>query len=178
MRESKVIRLNTPLTRKDVRKLRAGQMVSLSGVIYTARDRAHKKLVVLAEKKKPFPFDFEGNIIYYCGPNFKDGRVSSCGPTTSSRMDSFIEPLIKKGLRFTIGKGNRASFVRDLLRRYKGVYFVTYAGCAAYLSRFVKGLRCLAYPQLGAEAIFEFKVSEFPLIVAIDVYGKDFYSRL
>lgn len=173
-----MIYLDTPLVKDKLLKLIAGQEVKISGSFYTARDRAHRKLAELITKKKPLPFNLKGNIIYYCGPNFKAGKVASCGPTTASRMDGFVEPFFKEGLAAAVGKGTRALYVKDILQKYKGVYFVTYAGCAAYLSQFVKSYRCLAFPELGAEAIFEFEVVDFPLIVGIDTRGKDIYARL
>ncbi len=174
----KSIKLNTPLTYKEIKKLRVFDRVELTGSIYTARDRIHKELIKLISKKKNLPLSPQEAIIYYCGPTFCKKTVTSCGPTTSLRMDEFIEPLIKIGFKITIGKGRRSPNVRRLIKKYKGIYFVTYGGCSAYLSQFIKEYRTVAFPQFGPEAIYEFKVKGFPLIVAIDSYGKDIYSYL
>jgi len=174
----KIVKLETPLTRKTIRSLRAGDEAALSGVIYTARDRAHKKLVELAAKNKVLPIDVKNAVIYYCGPTFRKGKLGSCGPTTASRMDIFFKPLTKMGLRATIGKGKRSRFVRETIKKYKSIYFITYAGCAAYISEFVKSYKVAAFPELGPEAVYEFHVVNFPLIVGIDAYGEDIYSDL
>ena len=117
-------------------------------------------------------------MLYYCGPTFKKKVIGACGPTTSSRMDPFVEPLLKCGVRATIGKGARSARVVALCKKYKSVYFITHAGCAAYLSQFVRSYRVVAFPDLGAEAMCELQVAEFPLIVGVDSYGKDLYDRL
>ncbi len=178
MKKIRTIKLKTPLTEKEIKLLKAKDRVELSGSIYTARDRAHKKLINLIKKNKKLPLKLKDAIIYYCGPTFCKGKIGACGPTTSLRMDSFIEPLMQKGLKATIGKGKRSPFARNTIKKYKGIYFVTYAGCAAYLSNFVKDYKICAFPELNAEAIYELKVENFPLIIAIDSYGKDIYSRL
>lgn len=175
---SRIIRLHTPLAKENISSLRAGDEVDLSGIIYTARDRAHKKLMDLIVSGKKLPLDLNKAVIYYCGPTFDESKVTSCGPTTAARMDNFMEPLLKQGLKMVIGKGKRATMVRKLLKKYQGIYFVTYAGCAAYLSQFVKGYRLIAFKELGAESIYEFNVVDFPLIVGIDSLGKDIYARL
>lgn len=174
----KAVKLRTPLTDKDISSLRAGDKVSISGFIYTARDRAHKKLVELMAKGNPLPIDIERAVIYYCGPTFCKGKLGSCGPTTSSRMDNFIKPLLRNGLKASIGKGARSPAVRAAIKKYRGVYFITYSGCGAYLSNFVSSARVAAFPELGPEAIYEFSVADFPLIVGIDAYGEDIYSNI
>ncbi|MDD5583843.1 MAG: FumA C-terminus/TtdB family hydratase beta subunit [Candidatus Omnitrophica bacterium] len=164
----------------DLIKLRCYQEVLFSGVLYTARDQAHKKLVVLIENGKKLPVDLKGTIIYYCGPTAtpKEKLIGSCGPTTSSRMDEFVEPLLKAGLLGMIGKGRRSKRVRELIKRYKAVYFVAPAGCGALLAQKVISKKLIAFKELGAEAICKLEVKGFPLIVAIDSKGRSIYGDL
>ncbi|MCX5714189.1 MAG: FumA C-terminus/TtdB family hydratase beta subunit, partial [Candidatus Omnitrophica bacterium] len=131
------------------------------------------------KNKNRLPFEIKNSIIYYCGPTqTPQGRViGSCGPTTSSRMDDFTPLLLKHGLKGMIGKGNRSEEVRNAIRKYKGVYFITYAGCGALLSKHVKSVKAIAYSELGPEAILKLEVKDFPLIVAIDVNGGSVYGQ-
>jgi len=174
-----MIKINTPLTEKQISVLGAGDEVLLSGIIYTARDQAHKRLVQAIKSHKTLPFELRDAVIYYCGPTQtpKGKVIGSCGPTTSSRMDVFTNLLLAKGLRGMIGKGNRSEAVRDAVRKYKGIYFITYAGCGALLSRYVKSVKEVAYGDLGPEAILKLEVENFPLIVAIDVNGGNVYGE-
>lgn len=167
-----------PLTDKIIKNLRAGQQVLISGIIYTARDQAHKRLAGLLKKGKKLPFNLKGQIIYYCGPTpAKKGQViGSCGPTTSARMDEFTPLLLREGLKGMIGKGRRSQVVREAIKRYRAVYFLTYAGCGALLSTFVKRCELIAYPDLWAEAIYRLEVENFPLVVGIDSRGRDIYQ--
>lgn len=146
----------------------------LSGVIYTARDQAHKKLLGL----KKFPVPLKGEIIYYCGPTpAKQGRViGACGPTTSSRMDNFTPSLLKKGVVAMIGKGKRSKQVKDAVKKYKAVYFVAIAGAGAYLSEKIEEAEVVAFRDLGTEAIHRLTVKDFPLYVAIDSKGRSIYQ--
>jgi len=171
------MRIYTPLKNNQIAKLKVGNKVLLSGVIYTARDQAHKRLVDSIKQKKRLPIDLNGQVIYYCGPTLRPkGRIiGSCGPTTSSRMDEFSPTLLKRGLRAMIGKGRRSSSVVAAIKEYHAVYFLTYAGCGALLSQYVKGCRIVAYRELGPEAIYRLEVEEFPLIVGIDIRGKSIY---
>jgi len=157
--------------------LKVRDEVLFSGFIYTARDRAHKKLVDLINKNKKLPVDLKNKIIYYCGPTHtqKGKVIGSCGPTTSDRMDSFVEPLLKNGILAMIGKGRREKFVIDLIKRYKAIYFVAPSGCGALLSKKVISNRLICFKELGPEAIYELKVKNFPLIVGIDVFGNSIY---
>ena len=166
--------------KKIINTLKAGQELLFSGIIYTARDQAHKRLAEAIKKGSCLPFELKDAIIYYCGPTQtpKGKIIGSCGPTTSSRMDEFTPRLLKHGLKGMIGKGNRSIEVSGAIKKYKGVYFITYAGCGALLSKYVKSVKTVAYADLGPEAILELEVKDFPLIVAIDanggsVYGKD-----
>ena len=151
----------------------------MTGIIYTARDQAHKRLVRAINQKKKLPLDLKGQVFYYCGPTItpKGEPIGSCGPTTSSRMDIFSPAILRIGLKAMIGKGRRSEEVIEACKRYEAVYFLTYAGCAALLSQYVMAKRLIAYGDLGPEAIYELKVRDFPLIVGIDSHGKDIYER-
>jgi len=172
-------KISLPLTEEQINKLNAGENLSLSGVIYTGRDQAHKRLIEAITHSKKLPVDLKNQIIYYCGPTKtpKGKVIGSCGPTTSSRMDAFTPILLKAGLKGMIGKGGRSKEVCSAIKKYKGVYFITYAGCGALLSKCVKQAKPVAYKGLGPEAIFELQVKDFPLIVAIDSRGKDIYNK-
>lgn len=172
--------VKTPLTKQTVGKLRAGDRVLLSGVIYTARDQAHKKLVELIKNNKKLPLKLKNQIIYYCGPTAtpKGKAIGSCGPTTSSRMDEFTEALLGYGLIAMIGKGRRSKRVRDLIQKHKATYFIAPAGCGALLSRRVTSKKLVCFSELGPEAICRLEVKDFPLIVAIDTRGRDIYKHL
>jgi len=172
-------KINTPLDLNKTKSLKSGQEVFLSGTIYTARDQAHKRLSEAIKKGIRLPFALKNSIIYYCGPTQTPrGKViGSCGPTTSSRMDEFTPRLLKSGLKGMIGKGNRSEEVRGAIKKYQGIYFITYAGCGALLSKYVKSVKKVAYGDLGPEAIFKLEVEDFPLIVAIDVHGGGVYGE-
>jgi len=168
----------TPLNLRTIRELKAGNSVFLSGVVYTARDQAHKRLYALIQRGRKLPFTLEGQVIFYCGPTPapKGKTVGACGPTTSSRMDKFTPLLLKQGLKGMIGKGKRSREVVQAIKRYKGVYFLAPAGAGAYLSRHVRRAEIIAYADLGPEAIYRLEVKGFPLIVGIDSHGKNIYS--
>ena len=169
-------KITTPLTDKVIKSLKVGDQVLLSGVVYTARDAAHKRLVI--DIKKP-PLNLKDQIIYYCGPTpAMPGRLTgSAGPTTSGRMDHFTEPLLKAGLKGMIGKGPRSKETRDLIRKHKAVYFVATGGAGALLARHIKSSMVVAYPDLGPESIHEFNVLDFPVIVANDIKGRDIFEE-
>ena len=171
-------KINIPLKDKQIKRLRIGEQVLLSGVIYTARDQAHKRLFEAIKKGKKLPIPLEDQIIYYCGPTktSKGKTIGSCGPTTSSRMDEFTPILLKAGLKGMIGKGSRSQEVIKAIKKYKSVYFLTYAGCGALLSRYIKKAKVLAYKDLGPEAILKLEVKDFPLIVGIDAQGGNIYG--
>jgi len=171
-------KINTPLTKEDLKSLKSGDEVLLSGTIYVARDQAHKRLVsALSSGKKP-PFDLRNAVIYYCGPTAAPkGRViGSCGPTTASRMDAFTPALLNKGVAAMIGKGRRSKDVTAAIKRCRAVYFLAYAGCGALIAGFVKDAAPVAYKELGPEAIIKLEVKDLPLIVGIDSHGKDIYA--
>jgi fumarate hydratase subunit beta len=164
---------------EDIRKLKVGDEVLISGKILTARDHAHKKLVEIIGKEEKLPVDLKGALIYYTGPSpTPEGKiVGSIGPTTSKRMDRLTIPLLKFGLKATMGKGERSDEIVNLFKEYKVVYFITYGGCGAYLSQFVKEIKVLCFEELGPEAIYQLYIEDFPAIVGIDIYGNDFFKR-
>jgi len=171
-------KINTPLLKKETEKLKAGEKVLLSGVIYTARDQAHKRLAEAIEKGRALPFALRGQVIYYCGPTPRPkGRIiGSCGPTTSSRMDAFTPVLLKAGIAGMIGKGRRAERVLEAIKKHRAVYFLAYAGCGALISGYVKKMELVAFGELGPEAIYRLEVRDLPLIVGIDTNGKGIYG--
>jgi len=173
------IRLITPLSCEDVKKLKIGDKVLLSGIIYTARDAAHKRLVETLKKKEKLPFNPEGQVIYYVGPApARPGKViGSAGPTTSYRMDPYAIYLIEAGIKGMIGKGWRGKKVKEAMKKYKAVYFAAIGGAAALLSQHIKKVEVIAYKDLGAEAIYRLKIEDFPLIVANDTEGGDLYQE-
>jgi len=170
-------KIRTPLDSKEIRKLKAGDEVLLSGTIYTARDEAHLRLVELMKKSKTFPVPLKGEIIYYSGPAPSVTHViGSCGPTTSNRMDSFTPQLLKAGVKYMIGKGTRSKEVARAIKRYSGIYFLAPGGAGAYLSLKVKSCNAAAFKSLGPEAIYRLEVENFPLVVGIDCNGNDVYK--
>lgn len=173
------IRLTTPFKNEDVEKLRIGDRVLLSGVIYTARDAAHKRLVQLLHSGEPLPFDLQGQVIYYVGPSpAKPGKpIGAAGPTTSYRMDAYAPELIANGLKGMVGKGARNQAVRDAMQKHKAVYFAAIGGAGALIARSILSAEVIAYPELGPEAIRRLEVKDFPVIVANDVVGGDLYTE-
>ncbi len=170
-------RLSTPLSDAVVESLRAGDRVLLNGVIYTARDAAHKRLVELIEKGEALPIDLLGQVIYFVGPTPpKPGQViGSAGPTTSGRMDAYSPRLLDLGLKGMIGKGSRSEAVKEALKRNKAVYFAATGGAGALLAQRIVASRVVAYEDLGPEAIHELEVVDFPVVVINDMYGGDLY---
>ena len=173
-----VISVKVPLSREDAKKLRSGDSCLLSGVIYTARDAAHKRLCELISQGKDLPFDVQDNVIYFVGPTpAKPGEViGSAGPTTSYRMDAYSPMLIAKGQTGMIGKGNRSNEVIAAMKEYGAVYFGAIGGCGALLSQCIKKSEVIAYDDLGAEAIRCLEVENFPVVVIIDSDGNNLYE--
>ncbi|MFH1220750.1 MAG: Fe-S-containing hydro-lyase [Candidatus Eisenbacteria bacterium] len=171
--------LKTPLTNDDLKDLRIGEKVTLSGAIYAARDAAHKRIVDLVEKNEKLPFDLQGQVIYYVGPSpARPGyAIGSAGPTTSGRMDAYTPLLISKGLKGMIGKGPRSDEVKQAMKQHGAVYFAAVGGAGALISKSITKSEVIAYPELGAEAIRKMEVKELPLIVAIDMSGDDLYQK-
>ena len=172
-------KINTPLDLNKIKSLKAGQELLLSGIIYTARDQAHKRLTATIKVGRRLPFELKNAVIYYCGPTkTPQGKIiGACGPTTSSRMDEFTPVLLQAGLQGMIGKGSRSQAVKAAIKKHKGIYFLTYAGCGALLAKYVKKAVPLAYRDLGPEAILKLEVKDFPLIVAIDANGRSIYGK-
>ncbi len=172
-----MLAVTTPL--KKAEELRAGDEVSISGVIYTARDAAHQRLIKLIEEGKRLPFPVEGAVIYYVGPSpAKPGEPSgSAGPTTSMRMDGLTVPLLEQGLKGMIGKGPRSAEVIEAMKKHGAVYFAAVGGAAALIAQSIKEVEVVAYPELGAEAVRRMVVEDFPVIVAIDSEGNNLYEQ-
>ncbi len=170
-------KIKAPLGDEDVLSLKAGDNVLISGVIFTARDAAHKKLVELMKNNKALPLDLQGQIIYYVGPTpARPGQViGSAGPTTSGRMDAYTPMMLERGMKACIGKGLRNQAVKDALQQYRGLYLAAVGGAGALLSKRIKKSEVVAYPELGAEAIFRLEVEDFPATVINDAYGNDLY---
>ena len=172
------IRITAPLNRETARTLKAGDSCLISGVIYTARDAAHKRLCELAAEGKELPLDVKDSIIYFVGPTpAKPGQaIGSAGPTTSYRMDAYSPTLISLGLTGMIGKGKRGPEVVAAMKEYGAVYFGAIGGCGALLSKCIKKAEVIAYEDLGAEAIRRLEVEDFPVIVIIDSQGNNLYE--
>lgn len=172
-------RLHTPLDEATVRRLRAGDVVRLSGVIYTARDAAHQRLMACLDRGEPLPFPLEGAVIYYVGPTpAPPGRpIGSAGPTTSYRMDTYAPRLHALGVRATIGKGRRNQAVRAALAEHGAVYLGATGGAGALLSRCITAARVIAFEDLGPEAVRELVVADFPVLVINDSVGGELYVQ-
>jgi fumarate hydratase subunit beta len=173
------IKLTTPLKHEDVEKLNTGDTVLLSGVIYTGRDAAHKRMVEGLPKGEKIPFPIEGSVIYYAGPApTKPGHViGSVGPTTSYRMDPYAPQLLDLGMKMMVGKGKRDQAVIDSCVKNKAVYCAAVGGAAALLAKSVVSVEMVAYEELGPEAIRRLEVKDFPCIVINDVRGNDLYKE-
>ena len=167
-----------PYDEKTARELKSGDMVYLTGTIYTARDAAHKRMYEALERGEKLPFDVKNNVIYYMGPSpAREGRpIGSAGPTTASRMDRYAPALLDLGLNGMIGKGKRRDEVRQAIIRNNAVYFAAIGGAGALLSKSILDSETIAYDDLGTEAIRKLEVKEFPAIVVIDCEGNDLYE--
>jgi len=171
--------IKSPIEEKVTEKLTAGTKVTISGVIYTARDAAHHRIIRALEKGEGLPFDLKGQTIYYMGPSpAPPGQViGSAGPTTSSRMDKYTPKLLAAGVKAMIGKGGRSPEVREAIKKNKAVYLTTTGGAGALLAKTIKQAEVIAYEELGAEAILKLTVEDFPAIVANDIYGEDLFEQ-
>jgi fumarate hydratase subunit beta len=174
----KIRRITTPLDDGAVESLNTGDKVLLNGIVYTARDSAHKRIVEAIVQGADLPFDLKGQVIYYCGPSpSAPGRViGAAGPTTSSRMDSYTPFLIEHGLKGMIGKGKRSTDARKAMERHRAVYFGATGGAGALLAQAVEAFEVIAYPELGPEAVARLFVKDMPLFVVNDSYGNDLYD--
>ena len=170
--------INAPFTKEELNKLQAGDYVYISGIIYTARDAAHKRMYETLQNNEKLPIDLENNIIYYMGPSpARDGRaIGSAGPTTASRMDKYAPQLMDLGLSGMIAKGKRSKEVIASIVRNKGIYFAAVGGAGALLSKSIIASSVIAYDDLGTEAIRKLEVKNFPVIVVIDKEGNNLYE--
>jgi len=162
----------------NIKNIKAGQRVLLSGTIYTARDAAHARIIDLINKEAKLPFGLKNSAIYYCGPApAKPGEIiGACGPTTSARMDVFTPKMLEAGVKILIGKGARSESVRDSIKKNKAVYMAVTGGVAALLSKTVKSCELIAFEDLGPEAVYKLEVKDMPLIVAVDSEGNNIFK--
>ena len=172
-------KITTPLEQIELDKLKAGEEVLISGIIYTGRDAAHKRLAEMLEKKEPWPVDFTNQIIYYVGPTpATQGRpIGSAGPTTSDRMDGFTPMMLEAGLKGMIGKGPRSQTVKEAIVKHQAVYFAAIGGAGALLSKCITSAEVVAFADLGTEAIHKLTVKDFPVVVINDIQGNDLYRE-
>ncbi|MDO5717367.1 MAG: Fe-S-containing hydro-lyase [Tissierellia bacterium] len=173
-----MIKLKTPFSREDLQDLKSGDIVSITGYIYTARDAAHKRLVELLERGEELPFDIRGQVIYYVGPTpAPEGEpIGSAGPTTSYRMDAYTPQLLDVGLMGMIGKGKRDDEVIAKIVEHGAVYFTAIGGAAALIRSKIKSAEIICYEDLGAEAVRKLYVEDFPVTVTIDSKGVNLYD--
>ena len=171
--------INLPLNDKVIAGLKTGDNVLLNGIIYAARDAAHKRMVTALEKGEPLPFELKGQTIYYMGPTpARPGQViGSAGPTSSYRMDIYAPRLMEAGLKGMIGKGQRTPAALDAMKKYKAVYFGAIGGAGALISQSIKKAEVIAYEELGTEAVRKLEVENFPVTVINDIYGGDLYQQ-
>lgn len=170
--------ISAPFKSEEIRDLKSGDYVYITGTIYTARDAAHKRMYEALERKEDLPLNMENNVIYYMGPSpAREGRpIGSAGPTTASRMDKYAPSLLDLGLKGMIGKGKRSKEVQDAIVRNEAVYFAAVGGAGALLSKCIKKSEVIAYDDLGTEAIRKLEVENFPVIVVIDAKGNNLYE--
>ena len=171
-------KIKAPIDKETAKSLKAGDYVYIDGIIYTARDAAHKRMTETLERGEALPIDIEGNVIYYMGPSpAREGRpIGSAGPTTASRMDKYAPKLLDLDLGAMIGKGKRNQAVKDAIVRNGAVYFAAIGGAGALLSKCIEQSEVIAYDDLGAEAIRKLEVRDFPVVVVIDSQGNDLYE--
>ena len=173
-------KLHVPVNKEDIRTLKAGDYVYLTGTVYTARDAAHKRMQEALDAGKELPFDLAGTAIYYMGPSpAREGRpIGSAGPTTASRMDKYTPQLLDLGLGAMIGKGKRSQAVLDAIVRNGSVYFAAVGGAGALLSKRILSSEVIAYEDLGTEAIRRLEVEDFPVVVVVDCQGNNLYEMV
>ena len=173
-----LFKLETPLSIEKIKNIKAGDEILLSGEIFGARDAAHKRFATAIRENKKLPINLNDSVIFYVGPSpTSPGEDSGAvGPTTSARMDLFMEPLLKKGLRATIGKGDRSKEAKVLMKKYNSIYFIAPGGISALLASKILEIKPVAYEDLGPEAVFRIIVKDFPLFAAYDLYGNDIFA--
>ncbi len=171
-------KVTLPLTDETIADLKAGDQVLLTGVLYTGRDAAHKRMIETLDRGEPLPFEVKGQVLYYTGPAPARPHqvIGSAGPTTAGRMDAYTPRLVELGLRGMIGKGERNAAVKEALVKHKAVYFAAIGGLAAVLARRIKKVEMVAYEELGTEAIRKLTVEDFPVTVINDIHGGDCYA--
>ena len=172
-------KITLPINDDVIKRLRAGDNVLLTGMMYVARDSAHKRMVESLDRGEPLPFNIKGQTIYYMGPTpAKPGQViGSAGPTTSGRMDIYSPKLIAAGLKGMIGKGMRSTAVKAAIKQYGAIYMAAIGGTGALISKTIKKAEVVAYAELGAEAVLSIEVEDFPATVINDIYGGDLYEE-
>jgi len=172
------IKISPPLTDDVIVKLKAGDRVLITGVIYTGRDMAHKYMVEGHARGEKLPFEVKGQILYYTGPTpAPPGKpIGAAGPTTSYRMDKYSPLLLELGLKGMIGKGPRGQEVKDAIKKHTAIYFAAIGGAGALISKAIKKAEVIAYPELGTEAVMRLEVQDFPAVVVNDVHGADLYT--
>ncbi len=168
--------IKLPLTQKDIESLNCGDAVYLTGSIITGRDKAVKKLKEMIDSGEKFPVDINGETIFYVGPTFKDGKITSAGPTTSKRMDGIVEPLLNNGLKGIIGKGNVSQGVQNALKNNKAIYFAAIGGAGALSAKCIKKVDLICFGEYGTEAVYRFELEKLPVIVAFDLKGNNIYK--
>lgn len=172
-------RIETPLTDDNVMGLEAGDMVRITGIIYSGRDATHRMITDTLDRGETLPIDLKGQVIYYMGPTPpRPGKIiGAAGPTTSSRMDKYTPRLLEMGLKGMIGKGKRSPEVVDAIQKHGAVYFAATGGAGALISRCITKAEVVAYPELGPEALYRLEVEDFPAVVAVDPRGRDIFEE-
>jgi len=173
------LNITSPISAQVIEELTAGTSVLISGVIYTARDAAHQRLVRALDNGEKPPFELEGQTLYYMGPSpAPPGKViGAAGPTTSRRMDAYTPRLLAAGVKAMIGKGSRSAEVKEAIKKHKAVYLATTGGAGALLAKSVRQIETIAYEELGPEAVMRLTVENFPAVVANDIYGDDLFEQ-
>lgn len=169
-----------PLSKETIQDLHAGDLVGLNGYLYTGRDQTHRRFETLLDAGEPLPVDLKGQLLYYVGPSpAQPGQViGAAGPTTSYRMDKYTPRLMDLGLTATMGKGMRGADVRDAIAKHQGLYLVAFGGAGAYLSKCIVEAQVVAFEDAGPEALFRFKVENFPAVIINDAHGNDYYEMV
>lgn len=175
-----LIQVEIPFAEGVLDTLKAGDLISLSGTLYTGRDQTHRRLCDLLDKGESLPVDLAGQLLYYVGPSpAPPGHViGAAGPTTSYRMDAYTPRLLELGMKGTMGKGARSKEVREAMKKHGAIYLAAFGGAGAYLSRCIKESELIAFPDAGPEALFKFTVEGFPAVVINDVHGMDYYEMV